>query len=163
LLEGDKVASVQHFDANKDNDELYRWSARRSSYVATANVALAKMAYTDSGNGGGGCFSGCWGYNSAFGMYSFLPFGGMAYSPFGYPFWSPYQSFYAPYYYYPSGSYPVIASSSRPTAPVRGLPVVGGGRTAGGFAQSTASGSGRGSSSGFSVGHAASAGHGGHR
>jgi|SRR5271165_193601 len=152
LLGGETVASAKSFDA-KDTDDLYRWSARRSSYVAMANVALAKAAGSDSFFGGGSCYSGCWGYNSAFGMYSFLPFGGIAYSPFGYTYWNPFNSYYAPYYYYPGGSYPVISSPVKPVTPVRGLPVVGGGSSSG-FAQSarTASFSGGRSSGGFSSG-----------
>jgi hypothetical protein len=167
MLEGDKVATVQHFDPTKDTDDLYRWSARRSSYVATANVALAKMAYADTGSGG--CYSGCWGYNSAFGMYSYLPFGGMAYSPFGYPYWSPYQSFYAPYYYYPTGGYPGVTATSHPVTPVRGLPIVGGASQSGGYSQSSIrAGSGRAGSSSFSSGggfsgHASGGHSGGHR
>jgi len=169
-LDGGTVASAQHFDS-KDTDDLYRWSARRSSYIAMANVSLAKAASSNGFLSTGSCYSGCWGYNSAFGMYSFLPFGSMAYSPFGYAFWSPYYAYNAPYYYYPSGSYPVIASSGKPVTPTRGLPVVGGsgGRT-GGFSQSAVSassvGGGRGSSGGFSSGggmsHASGRG-GGHR
>ncbi len=155
LLGGDTVASAKSFDT-KDTDDLYRWSARRSSYVAMANVALAKAAQSDSFFGGGSCYSGCWGYNSAFGMYSFLPFGGIAYSPFGYTYWNPYSSFYAPYYYYPGGFYPVASSPVRPVTPVRGLPVVGGSSSSSnGFAQSARSasfGSAGRSSGGFASG-----------
>ena len=160
LLEGN-VAAVQHFDATKDTDDLYRWSERRSGYVAMANASLAKMAYTDSSSSGG-CYAGCWGYNSAFGMYSFLPFGGMAYSPFGYPFWSPYNSFYAPVYYYPTGSYPGVSSGSRrPVTPVRGL-LTSSGASSGGYQQSARSAGGASSVSSGGFGRA-SGGRGGHR
>ena len=135
VLDDGAVASAHRFDS-ADTDDLYRWSARRSSYIAMANVALAKSVGSNSLLGTGGCYSGCWGYNSAFGMYSFLPFGAVAFSPFGYAYWSPSSYYYAPYYYYPSGNYPVVANPTRP-APARGLPVVGGGRQSGGYGQSS--------------------------
>ena len=124
-LEGTLEASK--FDAKLEEDALYRWSSRRSDYVAMANVSAAKTAY-DSGNYGGGYGGGltggigiggmgmggtgmgygmgdAWAFNPFFGTYTFLPFDGTFMSPFGYAFWSPfsvwnYYSMFPPYYGY---------------------------------------------------------------
>lgn len=124
-LEGTLEASK--FDAKLEEDALYRWSSRRSDYVAMANVSAAKTAY-DSGNYGGGYGGGLsggigmggmgmgmggmgmgmgygmgdsWAFNPFFGTYTFLPFDGTFMSPFGYAFWSPY-SVWNMYSMYPS-------------------------------------------------------------
>ena len=151
----DSTLSAQSFD-RKDDDELYRWSDRRASYVAQANAASATTA-SNSGTGsygsgysglaGGGLglgygglgyglgygglgygygaygFNGGWMFNPMFGMYTYLPFEGFGYSPFGYPFFSPYTAFYAPYYYggyYGGGGYPIrtggAVSTTRPVS-----------------------------------------------
>lgn len=106
MLEGALMAIK--FDA-KQGDELVRWSSRRSGYVAMANVSAAK-SLRDSGQGlgygygsGFGMMGGGWAYNPWYGMYTYVPWNGFAYSPFGYSYWSPFNvsSFYsyAPYYY----------------------------------------------------------------
>jgi len=101
---------------NKDDvDALYRWSRRRSEYLAMANVSAAKSLqssanYNSWGNGYwgmggmgmGGFGNGGWFFNPYFNMYTFVPFSGVNYSPFGYAFWSPfsvYNAFYSPLYY----------------------------------------------------------------
>ena len=98
------------FDA-KLGDELVRWSYRRAGYVAMANVSAAK-SFRDNGYGyggfsmlGGGLGSG-WAFNPYYGMYTFVPGFGLASSPFGYSYWSPYSvgRFYA-YAPYLGGSY----------------------------------------------------------
>jgi hypothetical protein len=96
------------FDAKLEQDALYRWSSRRSDYIAMANVSAAKTAY-DTGSYAGGMNS--WAYNPYFGGFTFMPYDGMFFSPFGYPFWSPFSvwnmySMYPGYYgYYPVGYY----------------------------------------------------------
>lgn len=105
-LEGALMA--EKFDV-KAGDELTRWSARRSGYLAAANVAAAKTLSSGGAfsNGiwssylGGGYGNGGWAYNPMFGMFTYVPFGGIAYSPFGYSFWSPYtvSQYYNPIYY----------------------------------------------------------------
>ena len=102
-LEGTLEASK--FDAKLEEDALYRWSSRRSDYVAMANVSAAKTAY-DSGSYGGGYGGGLsggigmggmgmgmggmgmgygmgngWAFNPFFGTYTFLPFDGTYMSP----------------------------------------------------------------------------------
>src|SRR6202049_3749374 len=103
---------AQNFDKNA-GDELYRWANRRASYVAQANVSSAS-AFNTGGYGYGGYGSGFgygsgygymgtgllggWNWNPMFGLFTWVPFGGIGYSPFGYPFWSPATVFNAPFY-----------------------------------------------------------------
>src|ERR1051326_3721199 len=109
------------FDS-KDGDELMRWASRRSGYISMANVASARSAGTY-----GSSYTGGWTFNPWFGMYTFIPMNGIIYSPFGYPFWSPYAAFmYAPYYpgYYSYGGYgyspPNTAGSFHPASRASG-------------------------------------------
>ena len=100
MLDGALMASK--FDT-KSGDELMRWASRRSGYLSMANVASARSAGSY-----GSSYSGGWAFNPYFGMYTFIPMNGITFSPFGYPFWSPYAAFmYAPYYpgYYYGGGY----------------------------------------------------------
>jgi hypothetical protein len=99
LIEGDKLEAA-NFDT-KETDAFYRWNARRDEYIAEANVYAAKAA-RDSGQGmgfytpgaytaGGYGGAGSWAYNPWFGMYTYLPYNGMFYSPFGYGYFSPFM------------------------------------------------------------------------
>jgi hypothetical protein len=75
---------VEKFD-NKLGDPLYRWSKRRSEYIALANVSAAK-SLRDSGYS---LTSSAWRWNPWFGMYTFIPARGMYWSPFGYGYYAP--------------------------------------------------------------------------
>ncbi len=99
-----------NFDT-KDTDALYRWSQRRAENIAVANVSAARQSGNSYGSyssmgygamgyggwsgfggygyGGYGGFGGNWMYNPYFGMYTFLPFYGTAWSPFGYAYYTP--------------------------------------------------------------------------
>jgi hypothetical protein len=114
------VLMAENFDRKADDqDALYRWSDRRASYVAQANVASATSAnassggygsYGNYGNYGGlgfgglgyglgsgyGPFQGGWAFNPMFGMYTYMPYSGFGYSPFGYTYYSPTTVAYAP-------------------------------------------------------------------
>jgi hypothetical protein len=100
---------VASFD-KKDTDELYRWGAHRSEYIAMANVSAAKMV-ADSGAYVG---TGGWFLNPYYGMYTFLPGFGFGMDPFlnpyGFGLYSPfnvYSYIYSlPYYggYYSPGT-----------------------------------------------------------
>lgn len=87
-LDGERLAA-NRFDT-EDTDALYRWSARRSGYLAMANVSAAKslldwgVPWRASG----------WYWNPYFGMLTFIPASGLFYSPFGYSFWSPSRVYY---------------------------------------------------------------------
>jgi len=113
------VLMAENFDRKaEDQDALYRWSDRRASYVSQANVASASAAgnsYNGSGYNGYGvgglgyglgyggfgynpAFLGGWAFNPLFGMYTYLPYAGYGYSPFGYTYYSPVTVVYAPSY-----------------------------------------------------------------
>jgi hypothetical protein len=103
---------AENFD-KKAADELYLWSSQRSSYLAKAS---ASSAMTLRNSSGGSAYSP-WQFNPMFGMFTFVPYGGIAYSPFGWGFWSPYSVLnYYPYYYgYGSGYGGGAASRTRPS------------------------------------------------
>jgi hypothetical protein len=90
-----ETASIEKFDTD-DTDELDRWSHRRGSYLAAANMSAARTLLSSGGNpsmwgyGMGGICSSVWGYNSYYGMMTFIPCTGSLFSPYGYRFWSPY-------------------------------------------------------------------------
>ncbi len=93
--------ATSKFDT-KEGDELYLWSRDRSAYLSAGNMAsartLASNGFANSNGQGYGAgwnpgmwrgFSGGWYYNSYLGMYSYLPFAGTIYSPFGFGFYNP--------------------------------------------------------------------------
>jgi hypothetical protein len=86
---------AENFDTKAD-DDLYRWSDRRSGYLAKANISSANSL--NSGTGYGGLWNG-WQFNPMFGMYTYVPYDGYLFSPFGYGFWSPGMVWQAPIYY----------------------------------------------------------------
>jgi len=112
----------------KDGDELMRWASRRSESISLANVSSAHSLGA-SGYAGSG-----WTYNPWFGMFTFIPGSGMLYSPFGFPFWSPYAAYYYAPYYYPYGYYgggvytPVSTATAYHAAPRWNGSASGGGR-----------------------------------
>jgi hypothetical protein len=101
------VLTSMKFDL-KEDDEFYRWASRRAGYLALANVSAAK-SLKDSGFSGSGLVgSGTWRWSPYFGMYTYIPYNSMYYSPFGYSFYSPYliSGFYNAYPgYYNNGAY----------------------------------------------------------
>ena len=119
MLDGALVAGK--FDPKAD-DDLYRWSARRSGYMAEANVYSARsLSNSYYGNGFGG--QGGWVWNPYFGMFSWIPWNGVYYNAFGYAFWSPFSVYQTYYPYYYGGYSPPSGGGSgyhRPTAPTSG-------------------------------------------
>jgi hypothetical protein len=175
------VLMAENFNRKaEDQDALYRWSDRRASYVAQANVAAASSAsgsgYGGYGYGGGygsgfaglgyGLGSGYgypgsaypgylggWAFNPMFGMYTYMPYSGFGYSPFGYTYYSPTTVVYAPS---SGGSGYSYGGASRGLAGSTRMANVATHRGASsGLAASARSGG------GFSGGHAASFGGGG--
>lgn len=71
--------------STKEGDALYRWSARRSSYIAMANLSGARSLYRSGLSFG----RGQWLWNPYFGMMTFVPATGLTFSPFGYGFYAP--------------------------------------------------------------------------
>jgi hypothetical protein len=168
----DGVLTASKFD-NQAGDELYRWSKRRSNDLSVANVSAAHSAYTSDygSNGGYGSYYpgyGGWSFNPWFGMYTFIPYSGILYSPFGYSFWSPYSAFYyAPQYFYNGGG--TVASITPghngftgrgPGSARTGHPISGGGI---GARASGSSASGAGAISHASLSSSAGHSSGGHR
>ena len=88
------TASIEKFDTD-DTDDLDRWSHRRGSYLAAANMSAARTLVSSGGvpsmwgYGMGGACSPVWGFNSYYGMMTFIPCTGSLWSPYGYRFWSP--------------------------------------------------------------------------
>lgn len=78
----------------KNEDDLYRWSSVRDSYLAQANYASAENLYADGGWGSGWGLG--WYWNPYYGTYAWMPGDGYFWSPFGYPFFSPRYAIYAP-------------------------------------------------------------------
>ncbi len=106
----------------KVTDEFYRWNARRDEYIAQANIVAAKTA-RDSGMGtgfansaygnglgmGGGMGTGSWAFNPWLGMFTYLPYSGTYFSPFGFGYFSPnaVSYLYGPYSpYFAGNGYP---------------------------------------------------------
>lgn len=91
-LAGDFV--IKKFDP-EDTDTLDRWSKRRANYLSAANISASRVAY----NRGLSFSRSSWIWNPYFGMYTFLPYRNIAWSPYGCPFYSPvavYRTYYAP-------------------------------------------------------------------
>lgn len=93
----------------ESGDDLYRWSKRRASYIAMANVSAASMIHTHQANWGR---NSAWAYNPYWGMWTFIPGNGAYMSPWGYRFYSPRVAYnyvvaasYAPVYTSPSSDF----------------------------------------------------------
>lgn len=82
MLNGGSVA--EKFD-NKAGDALFLWAKRRGEYFAMANLSAARH---QSLSGGSWSRSG-WLWNPFFGMFTFVPGGGVYNSFWGYRYWSP--------------------------------------------------------------------------
>jgi hypothetical protein len=74
----------QHFDKDASQDELYNWSSLRADYLGQANQSLLAGGYA----GEAGVYPG-WAWDPAFYGYTWLPYDGLLYSPFGFGFYSP--------------------------------------------------------------------------
>jgi len=177
---GGTIAAVEKFD-KEDTDSLDNWSRRRGELVAMANVSAAKQVH-DSGCAGlsfvtptstsqpcpsDPCAPG-WRYNPWYGMITYIPCGGAAWSPYGYRYWSP-QNVARAYYMPPpvnrglggyggGAAYPTMAPTSGGySGTVAAAPAASSG-------PSMSSGSTAASSAGSSsVGHGSTAGGGGGR
>ncbi len=79
---------VQHFDAKAQavQDPLYAWSNLRSEYEAEASMQSARNIFVA---GEPYWYGPGWYWNPYWDMYGFIPGDGIWYSPFGWPFYSP--------------------------------------------------------------------------
>jgi len=81
-----------HFDARAQTaqDPLYGWSNLRSEYEAQASMQSARTVFV----GGGPSWDGPgWYWNPYWSTYGFIPGDGIWYSPFGWPFYSPWVAY----------------------------------------------------------------------
>ena len=85
---------AQRFDRQLSIDDFYQWSSQRSSNLAYATVTASQSVL----NNGTPWHRGGWMWSSLLDEYTYLPGGGLLYSPFGWGFWSP---VYMGYYYTP--------------------------------------------------------------
>ncbi|HEY4359500.1 MAG TPA: hypothetical protein VGN17_00945 [Bryobacteraceae bacterium] len=83
------------FDKKFFEDDFYRWSSLRSSYLAEANVDAASLYYA----GGPGWYGTGWYWDPWFSAYTWIPGDGFFYSPFGWGFYSPAFVYGAPGFY----------------------------------------------------------------
>jgi len=92
----------QSFDPKMFQDEFYRWSGLRSGYLSEASVSAAR-AYMGSGPRlyGLGWAGFGWYWDPWFEVYTFVPAGGIFYSPFGWGFYSPFVVYSSPFFYHP--------------------------------------------------------------
>jgi len=91
----DGAWKVVHFDikAQAAQNSLYAWSNLRSEYEAQASMQSARNVFVR----GGAYWDGPgWYWNPSWAMYGFIPGDGIWYSPFGWPFYSPWVAYYAP-------------------------------------------------------------------
>ena len=107
---------ARSFDKSSyERSDLYRFSNLRSEYLAEANVDAASVYVA----GGPGWFGPGWYWDPFFTAYTWIPGGGMLYSPFGWGFYSPAFVGYAPYYGrygrgYPYGYSGRVTGNARP-------------------------------------------------
>ncbi|MCU1240542.1 MAG: hypothetical protein JWO71_1268 [Candidatus Acidoferrum typicum] len=83
----------EKFDKNTQ-DDLYKWSSLRSSYLAEANVDRAQVYQMGNWYGAG------WDWDPYYGAYTFIPGDGIFYSPFGWGFYSPFDVGFAPFFFF---------------------------------------------------------------
>jgi hypothetical protein len=79
-----------------NNDDLYRWSSLRSEYLSQANVNLAQEYWANGWWGPGWGWGPGWFWNPWYAGFTFMPWDGYFYSPFGWGFYSPYWAYRAP-------------------------------------------------------------------
>jgi len=92
----------EKFDSKMFQDDFYRWASLRSGYLSEASVSAAR-AYMGPGPGeyGPGWNGLGWYWDPWFGVYTFVPAGGLFYSPFGWGFYSPFAVYSSPFFYHP--------------------------------------------------------------
>jgi hypothetical protein len=84
----------EKFDKEQVQDDLYRWSSLRSSYLAEANVDRAQVYQMGNWYGAG------WDWDPYYSCYTFIPGDGIFYSPFGWGFYSPFDVGFAPIFFF---------------------------------------------------------------
>jgi hypothetical protein len=95
VMEASGRLKSREFDRDiAKNGSLYRWSRLRSEYEAQANMEVSQnIGYFGTWYGPG------WYWDQGLGFWSFIPGGGVLYSPFGWGFYPPPFIYGAPLYY----------------------------------------------------------------
>lgn len=95
-LAGDEPIKARKFDKKMtEQEDLYRWTSLRSSYLAEANADAARTYV----GGGFGWFGDGWYWDPWFDSFTFIPGDGIFFSPFGWGFYSPGWAYAAPVFY----------------------------------------------------------------
>jgi hypothetical protein len=83
---------VGHFDTKSQaaQDPLYAWSNLRSEYEAEASMQSARTVFV---GGSPNWYGPGWYWNPYWDQYGFLPGDGIWFSPFGWPFYSPWAAY----------------------------------------------------------------------
>lgn len=116
------------FDKKASEDNFYRWGSLRSSYLAEANADAARgfgQGYYGQGNPGNGyagygypgyyagAYDPGWFWDPYFDAYTWLPYDGIFFSPFGWGFYSP--GFWRAAPFYGRGGYHNFGPGYRPS------------------------------------------------
>jgi hypothetical protein len=101
LLVPGRALKSDGFETQPSEDEFYRWSALRSSYLSEASIDTARTYAGPSGWYGPGWGGWGWYWNPWFGSYTFVPANGIFWAPFGWGFYSPFVIYRSPYFYGP--------------------------------------------------------------
>ena len=136
-IEFGTVFLASKFD-RKYGDSLDSWAANRSQRIAQANLTSANMV--SSGGGYSSYNSSNWVWNPYFGLFTFVPYSGFGYNPYGWTIYSPRTVGY--YYAYQQPNY---ANSGN----------AGNARITNGLSNSNNSGSAQGTAMSSSIGSAA--------
>ena len=94
LTATDKLKTTKFDKKEVEAENLYRWTSLRSSYLAEANADYAPTY----ANGGYGWYGDGWYWDPWFDAYTFMPWDGIFFSPFGWGFYSPWCAFGAPFW-----------------------------------------------------------------
>ena len=112
VAESNAPVKAAKFDKKDyESGDLYSWSSLRSDYEAEANVDAGHIVLADGWYGPGwygpGFLGAGWGWGAGWGgwywdpwfaSFTFVPGGGIFYSPFGWGFYSPGLVYRAPFY-----------------------------------------------------------------
>jgi hypothetical protein len=113
VLENDREAHIQGghemtltaaklkaegFDKKAYEDDLYQWSQLRASYLTEANIQMARTYQGGYGWAPEPWVGDAWYWDPWFGAYTWLPFDGLFWSPFGFGFYSPLLAYRAPFF-----------------------------------------------------------------
>ncbi len=108
---------TQSFDKKAYEDDFYRWSSLRSSYLAEANVDVARRYALNNSWYPGYWYGPGWYWDPWFSAYTFVPANGLYYSPFGWGFYSPAVVYGAPYFWHGGGFYRHFGPGYHPLLP----------------------------------------------